>query len=176
VDTRGATARTHAVAGASDGRLILEPRGGRWLLADARDGAPMSEVEPRRDTERARLIRHVGDACARARHQGRRRTGQRATLRRVRGISVPGGCRPDRPPVDAGADGSERRARSRCAEAGGPARGAAAARSATPSPAKGLWLCEAGAGLSSHWHRVGARHCSPATAPPSPLVALTNPR
>ena len=67
----------------------------------------------------------------------------------ARSRNAPGGYRPDCFLVDAGADGSERRARSRCAEAGGPARGADAARSATASPAKGLWLCEAGADLSS---------------------------
>ena len=51
----------------------------------------------------------------------------------ARSRNAPGGYRPDCFLVDAGADGSERRARSRCAEAGGPARGAAAARSATAS-------------------------------------------
>jgi hypothetical protein len=85
---------------------------------------------------------------------------------RHRRISAPGGCRPDDPLVDAGADGFERRARSRCAEAGGPAGGAATARAATsstscPRPIRALCPCNAGSGLSARPSRFAPRKNGP---------------
>ena len=97
-----------------------------------------------------------------------------------RRICAPGGCRADCFLVDAGADGSERRARSRCAGAGGPARGTAAARSATASRharcrIEGLCLCKAEAGLSSRVSASPRGKTAPPRWPDDPVGGLCAP-